>query len=280
MKLTRIPELWNARWFAQVWDQLLGESTTLAGHIAATDPHSQYATDTDLTTHKGETDPHPDLIDDVSTATSVALTDKVLVSQSGTNKSATVSQVRDSVFGDDWTDLVIPAVAINPLGAPAAPSLNNTTGCLEFSATVDNVVIFTWQLPHGWSGQYDATKAVVVPHLHVRHLTSTSAPNNVSRWKCEYDVADPFGTFSNAYGSWTAMTTVSVTNPASTTKCGLIDLGDLDLASYGASCILHVKISRLANSDGADTDTSVIALYSADLHYQSRTAGTENEIPD
>ena len=133
-------------------------------------------------------------------------------------------------------------------------------------------------MPHGWSGEYDNTKAVVVPHLHVRHLTSTAAPNNVSRWLLEYDVADPFGNFTNAYGTYTAMATVSVTNPADTTLCGLVDLGDLDLAGYGASCILHCKISRLG-ADAADTDTSVIALYSADLHYQSRTAGSENEIP-
>lgn len=229
--------------------------------------------------HEGATDPHPDIIDDLTAATAVAEADYVLVSQSGANKKATVEQLSDAVFGDDWTDLVIPAVGINPAGAAAPPTLNNATGCLEFSASADNVIILTWQLPHGWSGEYDATKAVVVPHLHVRHLTSTAAPNNVSRWKCEYDVADPFGNFTNAYGTFTAMATVSVTNPAATVQCGLIDLGDLNLAGYGASCILHCKISRLASTDGADTDSSVIALYSADLHFMQRRAGTENELP-
>jgi hypothetical protein len=219
------------------------------------------------------------LIDDLTAATVVALADKVVVSQSGANKSATVEQVRDIVFGDDWTDLVVPAVAINPAGAANPPTLNNATGCLEFSASADNVIILTWQLPHGWSGEYDATKAVVVPHLHVRALTSTAAPNNVSRWLLEYDVADPFGNFANAYGTFTAMPTVSVTNPANTALCYLVNLGDFDLAGKGASCILHCRISRLANSDAADLDTSVYALYSADLHFQTRTAGTENAIP-
>jgi hypothetical protein len=218
-------------------------------------------------------------ITDFPSATAVALTDELLVQQSGAHKAATIEQVRDIVFGDDWTDLVVPAVAINPAGGAGAPVFNNNTGCLEFSASADDVIIIIWQLPHGWSGEYDNTKAVVVPHLHVRHLTSTTAPNNVSRWKCEYDVADPFGNFTNAYGTFTAMATVSVTNPADTTECGLVDLGDLDLAGYGASCILHCRISRLASSDAADKDTSVIALYSADLHYQVRTAGSENEIP-
>jgi len=229
--------------------------------------------------HVTDVDPHPDLVTDLDAAAALALTNTLMVTQSGVNKEATVEQIRDIVFGDDWSDLVIPAVAINPLGAAAPPSLSNTTGLLEFSATVDNVIIFTWQLPHGWSGQYDATKGLVRPHLHARFLTSTSAPNNVSRWKLEYDVADPMGTFTNAYGSWTTAGTISHTNPADTTKCDLIELTDLDLAAYGASCVLHCKVSRLANSDGADTDTSVIALYSADLHIQFRTAGSENELP-
>ena len=264
MKLTRIPAIWDARWFASVWQELLGESDTLAGHIAATDPH-------------------PDLIDDLDAATAVATTDTMVLSQSGTNKSATVEQLlTDAVYGDDWTDLVIPAVAINPLGAAAPPALSTSTGLLEFSASADNVVIFSWQMPHGWAGQFSdaaASVAVVVPHLHVRHLTSTSAPNNVSRWKFEYDVADANGDFVNAYGTFTALPVVSSTNPANTKKCSIISFGNLDLAGYGASTILHCKVSRLADSDAADKDTSVIALVSADLHYQVRRSGTVTELP-
>lgn len=313
----RIPEKWSAEWFQEFILRVLAPADTRnaigegivvsadgnspatlsataaidaaiathdaleTAHVAAIGVHDVLADAHEVAfdAHRAETDPHPDLIDDLTAATSVALTDIAMVSQAGTNRRATVEQVRDIVFGDDWTDLVVPAVAINPLGAPAAPSLNANTGCLEFSATIDNVIILTWQMPHGWSSHYDATKGVVVPHLHVRHLSSTAAPNNVSRWKCEYDVADPFGSFTSAYASWTTMTTVSVTNPADTKVCGLIDLGDLDLGAYGASAILHCKISRLANSDGADTDSSVIAVYSADLHYQTRTAGSENELP-
>ena len=305
----RIPEQWEPAWFRRFYVEVLANGTVngLATHNADPSAHAGLGTlpmggiagqwlvktaDNDFSAewitldvpglidaHRAETDPHPDLIDDLTAVTAVAEADLVLVSQSGTNKKATVDQLAAAVFGDDWTDLVIPAVGINPAGAAAPPTLNNATGCLEFSASADNVIILTWQLPHGWSGEYDVTKAVVVPHLHVRYLTSTTAPNNVSRWKLEYDVADPFGNFTNAYGTFTAMATVSMTNPANAALCGLVDLGDLDLAGYGASCILHCKISRLASSDAADTDTSVIALYSADLHFQTRTAGTENELP-
>jgi hypothetical protein len=284
-----IPEEWSAAWYRQHVAEVLSKLDTrnsIGNGILVTSDGNSVATlsatdaiEQAINAHKAETDPHEDLIDDLTEVTAVAEADYVLVSQSGANKKATVNQLAAAVFGDDWTDLVIPAVGINPAGAAAPPSLNNATGCLEFSASADNVIIITWQLPHGWSGETDPTKAVVVPHLHVRHLTSTTAPNNVSRWRLEYDVADPFGNFTNAYGTFTSMATVSVTNPANTALCGLVDLGDLDLAGYGASCILHCKISRLASSDAADNDSSVIALYSADLHFQTRTAGTENEIP-
>ncbi len=298
MKLTRIPAQWDARWFASVWEELLADANSLVGHVAASDPHSQYATDDDLTDHVDAadphsqyatdddlaahvvvTDPHPELIDDLSTAAAVYDTDRVLVGQDGKQRTGRLDQVRDLIFGDHWTDLVIPAVAINPLGSATPPALNNASGLLEFSATTDNVVIFSWQLPHGWSGEFDSTKAVVVPHLHVRHLTSTSAPNNVSKWKLEYDVADVNGNFANAYEAWTTLATVPSTNPANTAKCGLLSFGNLDLAGYGASAILHCKVSRLASSDAEDTESSVIALYSADLHIQHRAAGTATSVP-
>ena len=181
-------------------------------------------------------------------------------------------------FELQWTDLVIEGVGINPIGAATDPLRSATTGLLEFSATADNIIAGCWQLPHAWAAQNDSTKAVVVPHLHVRHLTSTAAPNNVSRWSFEYDVADPNGNFVNAYGTFTALATVSVTNPANTAKASILSFGNLDLAGYGASALLHFRVSRLAASDALDTDTSLIALYSMDLHYQGNP-GTDTEIP-
>ena len=124
--------------------------------------------------------------DELGAASSVAETDTVIVSQSGTTRAATVNQLADAVFGDDWDDLVISGVAVNPTGLATPPALNGNTGLLEFSASADNVIVFVWQLPHGWSGAWDASMAIVVPHLHVRNLTASTA---VSRWKFEYDVA-------------------------------------------------------------------------------------------
>lgn len=227
--------------------------------------------------HEAATDPHPDLIDDLPAASAVAEADQVIISQSGTNRRATMNQVTEAIFGDDWDDLVITGTAVNPLGGASDPTLNHSTGLYEFSATLDNVIVFVWQIPHGWSGALDATKAIVVPHLHVRHLTATT---DVSRWKFEYDAASVNGSFANAYGSFTNHGTVSKTNPNDTTKNGIVDFGNLDLAGKGISTIVHGRVSRLASSDGADNDASVIALYSADLHIRRRRWGTELEYSD
>lgn len=230
--------------------------------------------DRTLRDHEEASDPHPSLIAGLSSATSVAETDNILIDQSGTLRKATADQVGDAVFGDDWDDLVITGTAVNPPGGASDPTLNSTTGLLEFSATQDNVMVFVWQLPHGWSGAWDVTKAIVKPHLHVRHLTATTS---VSRWQFEYDVASVNGSFANAYGTFTNLGTVSKTNPNDTSICGVLPFGDLDLAGYNLSCVVHARISRLASSDAADVDSSVIALYSADLHIRRRRWGTESE---
>lgn len=227
-----------------------------------------------LATHRSETDPHTSLISDLTAATAVAETDLVMISQSGTNKQATVDQLGDAIFGDDWDDLVVPGTAINPPGGASDPTLNSTTGLLEFSGSADNVIVFVWQLPHGWSGAWDASLAVVIPHLHVRHLTANT---NTSRWKFEYDKASVNGSFANAYGSFTTHGTVSKTNPNDTTISGIVSFGNLDLTGHGVSTVVHGRVSRLASSDAADNDASVIALYSADLHIRRRRWGTESE---
>lgn len=177
-----------------------------------------------------------------------------------------------------WTDLVISGVAVNPPGAASDPTRNTATGLLEFSPTLDNVVMDCYQLPHGWAGEFGTENSIVVPHIHVRHL---SANTLTSRWRFEYDVSSAAGNFANAYGTFTTLATVSCVNPNDTSKVSIVSFGDLDLsgAGYGASTLIHFKITRLASSDAADTDSSAIALYSMDLHYQAVQLGSESEVP-
>lgn len=217
-------------------------------------------------------------IADLTPAQVLELTDTILIEQAGRDSvRATLQDLRDLTFGDYWTDLVIEGTAINPPGAASDPVRSSTTGLLEFSGTQDNVITGCWQMPHGWAGEFGSENSIVKPHLHVRNLTANT---DTSRWKFEYDVSSAAGNMTNAYGTFTTLGTVSHVNPNDTTQISIVSLGDLDLSgAYGASTLIHFRISRLASSDAADTDTSVIALYSMDLHYQVRAAGTETVVP-
>lgn len=184
-----------------------------------------------------------------------------------------------AAFADTWTDLIVSAVGINPLGAASDPAVNTTTGLLEFSGTADNVICGCWQMPHGWSAALTAGAVgyIVRPHMHVRVLTSTATN---MRWKLEVDRVNPNGTHENVYGSYTTVATVTVANPQDVNKSSLVNFGDLDMTNYShGSAMIHFRITRLAASDAADTYTGVCALYSMDLHYQGRANGSPTEAP-
>lgn len=175
------------------------------------------------------------------------------------------------INAEAWDDLRMPAQGINPPGAASDPTRSTTTGLLEFSGSADNVVAGVAQMPHEWK-----VGSVVRPHIHVRCPTANTS---VSRWKFEYDIASVKGDFTNNYGTYTTLATVSFTNPNNAKKHEIISFGDLDLAGYKESCCIVWRISRLANSDADDTDTSAIVLVEFDIHYQRNKDGTPQEIP-
>ena len=89
-----------------------------------------------------------------------------------------------------------------------------------------------------------------------------------------------YGDFANAYEAWTTLATVSHTNPNNTARHNIISFGNLNLSGKGVSTLVHGRVTRLAGTDGADLDASVVALYSADLHIRRRRWGTESEYND
>ena len=289
-----VPKDWDAHWFKTVFvkDVLSkldtrnaigsGVSITSSGNSVATisssltdgDIPASIARDTEvasaISTHVGAPDPHPDLIDELTAATTVSESDLVIVSQGGTNKSATVDQLAVAIFGEEWDDMLTVGTGINPPGAPADPFRSTTTGLLEFSGTQDNVIVGEWQMSHQWK------PGIVKPHIHLRFPTSTATN---TRWKFEYDVASVNGDFVNVSGTLTTLATITIANPQNVKKHTVQGFGDIDLSAYKESCVILWKISRLANSDAADDYTGVTELLSLDLHYQKNKAGTEAEYP-
>lgn len=170
-----------------------------------------------------------------------------------------------------WDDLRFPASGINPPGVASDPARSVITGLLEFSATADNIIAGVAQMPHSWK-----PGSAVEPHIHIRCLTATTA---VSRWKLEWDVASPNNNFGGAYGTYPNSNTVSFTNPNNTLRHTLLDLGSITMTGHTESANIVWRLSRLASSDAADVDTSVIVLLDLDFHYQVEKVGTDNEIP-
>jgi hypothetical protein len=170
-----------------------------------------------------------------------------------------------------WDDLRFPAQGINPPGAASDPAVNTTTGLLGFSGTADNIIAGVAQMPHSW-----IPGTAVRPHLHLRFPTSASAN---SRWKLVYDVADGATPFVNNYGTYTDGGTITVANPQDAKAEVPASFSEVSMSGLLESAVIMWRITRLAATDAADTDTSAAVLLEFDIHYQSNKLGTQEEIP-
>lgn len=168
-----------------------------------------------------------------------------------------------------WDDLRFPSSGFNPAGSTAPPAVNTSTGLLDFSGTADNVIGGVAQMPHAWK---EGTN--IHPHIHLRFPTSASAN---TRWQLQYDIANPFADFSENAGTYTPLTAVTVANPQNVKRHVLASLGVIPMTGYTLSACILWKLTRLAASDGADTDTNAVTLIEFDLHYQIDTPGSDNE---
>lgn len=170
-----------------------------------------------------------------------------------------------------WDDIKFPTQGINPPGAAADPTRSTTTGLLEFSGSIDNVICGLAQMPHSWK-----RGSAVKPHLHLRFPTSVAAN---SRWKLEYDKADNSTNFANTYGTYTDGGTITVANPQNVMDEVLAGFSPILMDGLKESAVIAWRISRLASSDGLDTDTSTIVLLEFDIHFETEKIGTKTEIP-
>jgi len=169
-----------------------------------------------------------------------------------------------------WEDLANPAHAINTPGAATDPVKGLTTGMLEFSGTVDNILPGASQLPHAWE-----EGSSVVPHLHLRFFNAAAGVN--TRWKLEVDVASPNTDFANAYGTYTLHETITVTNPNNAGTHIKAEFSALAMTGKLLSTIIAWRLTRL-KTDVLDTDTGVCALLSLDFHFQSDSIGSTTGI--
>lgn len=171
-----------------------------------------------------------------------------------------------------WEDLRFPASGFNPAGSTAPPAVDTATGLLSFAGNADNIIGGVAQMPHGWKGG-----TAIYPHIHLQFPTSNAGKN--TRWLFEYDVANVNGVFTNAYGTLTAQTAITVANPASVKKHVIASFAAIDMTGFkGSTCVMW-RITRLAASDGADDDTNACILLEFDIHYLADKLGSYTEVP-
>lgn len=180
--------------------------------------------------------------------------------------------LEDAAYGLRWDDLRAPASTINPAGSIAPATVDTTDGTLIFQDNADKIAAVVMQMPHAWK-----QGSSIRPHIHVQFKTGATAPNNVSRWKLEWDIAAVNGDF----GGFTAgkSETINCTNPNNVNKHCIFSFSDIAMTGYTWSTILKFKISRLANTDAADTNEADVNLLEFDVHYQSDGRGSIPEYP-
>ena len=171
----------------------------LLDHKGAADPHPQYATDADLNAHKAAADPYPQYTTNAEAQTianaaaaavqlpftpvqqgggSAMLTNKVYIGWSATGKL--LCQVDGNPFGQVW-----------PINADAALSVRNS------GVIGGTPLVFTWQDPGGggayvWSGDGPSSAFVrPVSSLRVANAANADAVNGISGWAYRNDANNP-----------------------------------------------------------------------------------------
>lgn len=171
-----------------------------------------------------------------------------------------------------WDDLRFPAQAINPAGAAVPASVDTNTGMLSFSGSADNTIAGMGQMPHSW--KYGSA---LHPHLHLVFPTANAGKN--TRWKFEYQIWPLAGVAAANYGTYTALTVMTVANPDNVRSHVLAEFAPITMTgNLGSTCIMW-RVTRLASSDVADDDTNACILLEMDIHYEMDKMGSPEETP-
>lgn len=171
-----------------------------------------------------------------------------------------------------WDDLRMPAQAIDPVGGVSSAGRDTASGLLAFSGVADNAIGGVAQMPHTW-----LPASTVRPHIHLRFPNAN--PGTDTRWRFGYDIADINGNWTNASGTYTTLSTVTVANPNNVNKHVIAPFGDLTMAGFHESACILWSIVRLAGTDAADNDNQTCLLVEFDIHYQRHKDGTVPEFP-
>jgi len=138
-----------------------------------------------------------------------------------------------------------------------------------FSASTEQEVYFTIQLPHGYK-----VGSNIFPHVHWTNTTGTPSGSDVV-WSLEYTVTSIGGTFSNT-------TIIDATNiigaitPSGTGQHVISSFPSISGAGLGISTIIVCRLYRNVNN-ASDTFANSVGLLGFDIHYEKDTDGSRTE---
>jgi hypothetical protein len=170
-----------------------------------------------------------------------------------------------------YDDLRFPSHAINPAGAAAAPTLDDTLtgmpGTLLFSGSQENVAVGVAQMPHAW-----LPGSAIKPHIHWSKPVGTA---DAVTWEFYYR---HLGFPSDTPGDWVGPIAGALVagDPTTTNSHIITGFGDVSMTGKRESSMLCWQIRR---QGATDADAGTARLYEFDIHYFSVKAGTSTEIP-
>jgi len=142
-----------------------------------------------------------------------------------------------------------------------------------FSASIEQELYFTIQLPHGYK-----EGTAMYPHVHWTPMATTGSASYVVVWGFEYTIMKHTGTFGNT----TIVTGSAPVNLASTpTGIGFHTITAFSpIAASAENKISTIMVCRLFRkaADAADVYDGLAGLLGFDIHYESDMAGSRTDL--
>jgi hypothetical protein len=175
-----------------------------------------------------------------------------------------------------WDDItVFPDATTKGSSAPPTYSIfknNSSQGVFLnwFSATTENEVYFSVQLPHKYK-----VGTTLYPHVHWTTLSTAPSGTDVV-WGLEYTVVSVGGTYNNTTILKANSVIGAIGTPSGYGQHLITDLGTINGTGLGISSIILCRLFRAA-TDGADTYANTTGLLSIDFHFEIDTEGSRTQ---
>lgn len=172
-------------------------------------------------------------------------------------------------FDDCWDDLRSPATGLNPAGAAAPPTYDETELAASFSGSQVNLSGVIQHTPHGLD------KSVPIhPHMHVFARVNPVTPK-VAKWRLEYKMYSKDDVVPTA---WTTINVDLTLTAENYNTSQIVDFGYIDITSlHGLASFFKFKISR--QIAGA-TYTDPIFVDEFDSHVVFNRSGSAEEFEE